>query len=292
MNKKTILVGTLISVLAGQSLVAMEEEKPTTWRDTLTSGKTLAVTGAVVGGGCLAYKYKATLKPLAEKYGKEALEYAKANPKRVAAYSAAGVFLTYAAYKLYNRKNSAQSKLEQPSVNKLGVGKDGSKYQQDALEKNPVWMVQLLGLLKDVYGTDMKSVKDYLKMASSVKMYNNQANPHVLFQDTALIAKMNSEQKAQLLAVCATFTSEHIGTKVQELDRTLAKDKEFVKDMLIEALSSGKAENIIALFNDLSSSEFGLSQQQVALVKETNEFVEECFTIQSIFMEDHGITFK
>ncbi len=297
MNKKTILVGTLIGVLAGQSLRAMEEEK-TSWRDTLTSGKSLVATGAVGGGAYLAYKYKDDLKPLAEKglkmgkeYGEKAYEYAKANPGKA---TAAGVLLTYVAYKLYNRKNSAQSKLEQPSVNDLCAGKDGSKYQQEALEKNPVWMVQLLGLLKDVYtdttGTDMKSVKGYLEMASFVEVYK-QANPHVLFQDAALVTKMNREQKVQLLEVCIMFTLEYIGTKVQELASTLTKDKEFVKDMLREALSSG-AENIIALFNDLSSSGFGLTEQQVTLVKATNEFVEECFTFQRLFMEDHESTFN
>jgi len=57
MNKKMILVGALVGVLAGQSVMAMEveqqEETQISWRDTLTSGNTLmrvAGTTLMVGG--------------------------------------------------------------------------------------------------------------------------------------------------------------------------------------------------------------------------------------------------
>ncbi len=299
MNKKTIVVSALLGVLAGKSVMAMEQEKKAaTWYDTVTSGKALTAAVVVGGGGYVAAMHSDKVASVGKlgylvgkAYGEAGLEYAKANPRKVATYTAASALGAYGLYKLYNRKSTAESKVAGPALNPddLFVGAEGSKHQQDALENVPVWFSQLFVVLKEVYGEDQASIKSFLNKVKPNDAYAF-GNPHVLLQDTKLLGKMGKAQKAQLFKVqlfnvCCSFTTEYIVDSVNKLAGMLAKDQGLIRDML------GVADVValINMFNELTSPDFGLTEEQTTLVKNTNEFVQECFLGQKFFCEDHGI---
>ncbi len=304
MNKKMILVA-LIGGLVGQSVVAMdpvEQEKKPSLRERLLTGKNLAIGAGLGGLGTAAYyghkrgvfKDAAALAQIfGGYYGGQAWEYAKANPKKVAGYSAATVFAGYGLYKWYNRKGGTESKLEEPTlgVDDLLAGKPGSKHEQDALKEVPVWLGQLLGLLRDVYGDDTATIEGYLKKAAPEGAPGKE-NPHVLFQDAALLEKMSKDQKIGLFVVATIFTAEYMGGKARELAQMLTKEQEFVLSMLQEAVKSGDVKSVIDTFAEFTDgdADYGLTEAQTTLVTKTNEFVQECFIFQKFFLEDNDIT--
>ncbi len=270
MNKNMIFGAVLVG-LAGQSIVAMEqqeapkEEETASWYDSLTSGRNLATAGLVVGGGYLLARKSET--------GKKGIELVKKHPYKAAAGAA-----LVAAAGVYAHRRGVFGKLEV-----AGDVQDGLCFSSEATHKGSV-SERVEALLTEVYGDSAAQVKKHLRMLNR-KDGGVQHNVGLLVDDQQFVAKLNSSQKEVLLSIYKASCEDRVRTYLNQVvevsldtiarsnsEKFKAKQEKAVAQLL--SVFSEEQEDCVAMLRSLVKAKLGFSAEQKQLLNQSIGLIE------------------